>query len=79
MIGGASFYAGLSFAIPTTSAIWTGVWLVRSVYRIRKFFADRNATDFINTTALLRHALCFSSYLIATIFYSIAFSRAIAY
>jgi hypothetical protein len=63
----------IAFAIPVIPSVITGVWLVLSVYRIRKFFSDRDATHFIDTSALLRHALCFASYLFATLAYSCSF------
>jgi hypothetical protein len=39
-----------------------GAILMISVFRIRRFFVDRKATDYINTGMLIRHALAFGLY-----------------
>jgi len=53
--------------------IYSGVILVRSVLSIRRFFIERNATDFINTSMLLRHSACFIIYIVTTTSFFIAF------
>lgn len=40
---------------------------------IRRFFIDRNAADFINTSMLLRHAACFIIYIVTTFSFFLAF------
>jgi hypothetical protein len=57
------------FAIPAIPAVSIGLWLVWNVFRIRKFFANMNATQFIETSSMLVHAACFVSYLVAQIVY----------
>mgnify|MGYP003353146145 CR=1 FL=1 len=47
-------------------AITSGVILVNGVLSIRRFFKEKNATDFINTAMLLRHGLAFGLYLVCT-------------
>jgi drug/metabolite transporter (DMT)-like permease len=47
-------------------AIISGVILIVGVHRIRKFFKERNATDYINTAMLLRHGFAFGLYLVCS-------------
>jgi hypothetical protein len=50
--------------------IYSGVVLVNSVLRIRRFFVERNAESYINTAMLIRHATCFILYIVTvTSFY----------
>lgn len=50
--------------------IISGVMLVGGVFKIRKFFKERKATDQINTPMLMRHAAAFGLYLFSTIVYT---------
>lgn len=63
-----AFYTS-SRILPFFLQMIAGVWLMVSVYRIWKFFRERNAADFIDTKALIRHALAFGLYLIAIVGY----------
>lgn len=47
----------------------SGIILVTGVLRIRNFFSKRNATEFINTGMLLRHAAAFGIYLLCCTIY----------
>lgn len=50
--------------------IYSGVVLVNSVFKIRRFFVAHNAQNYINSNMLIRHALCFILYIITvTAFY----------
>lgn len=50
--------------------IYSGAVLLRSVLKIRRFFVERNAQNFINTDMLIRHSTCFILYIITvTLFY----------
>lgn len=53
-------------------AIIAGVILLQCIMRIRNYFRDRNAVDFINTGMLLRHASAFGLYLFGTTASSVA-------
>ena len=44
----------------------SGYILIRGILRIRNYFKEQDADDFIDTKMLLRHALSFSLYLIGT-------------
>ena len=44
----------------------SGVILVRGILRIRRFFREQDAEDYINTAMLLRHGIAFSLYLFGT-------------
>lgn len=46
--------------------------LAKGVIDIRKFFQEKNSTDFINTSMLRRHALAFGLYLAGTTADSVA-------
>lgn len=46
--------------------------LVSSVVSIRRFFIDQSAEDQMNSSMLLRHAICFALYIITTAVYFIA-------
>jgi hypothetical protein len=48
-------------------SIISGYILVVSVLRVKNFFKERNAEDFINTPMLLRHGIAFGLYLLGTI------------
>lgn len=49
------------------SEISSGYILVRSVWRIRSFFKNNNAEDWINLNELIRHATAFGIYMISSI------------
>jgi hypothetical protein len=49
------------------SDISSGVILVRSVIRIRRFFVDENAKESINLPEMIRHATAFGLYMISSI------------
>ena len=53
--------------------IYSGIILVRSVYKIRRFFVERNAKNFINTDMLIRHSACFILYIITVTTFYVAF------
>ena len=46
--------------------ILSGFYLIRSVLHIRRFFIEKDAKDFINTSMLLRHASSFGLYITCT-------------
>lgn len=52
--------------------IVSGVILVRGVIQIRRFFKERDATDFINLPMLTRHAAAFGLYLLSTTLWAFA-------
>jgi hypothetical protein len=52
--------------------VYSGIMLVSSVIKIKRFFAERNATNFINTSMLLRHAIAFGLYMATTVAYFLA-------
>jgi hypothetical protein len=41
--------------------------MVKSVFSIRKFFKERNASKFINIPMLVRHSVAFVMYLFSTV------------
>lgn len=45
----------------------SGYLMVTGVLAIRRFFQERNATNFINIKMLVRHAISFGLYLISTV------------
>lgn len=51
-------------------AIISGVILVVGVTRIRMFFKEREAEDFLDTKMLWRHALSFGLYLMSTVLWA---------
>jgi hypothetical protein len=53
--------------------IYSGIILIRSVLSIRRFFIERGAADFINSSMLLRHASCFIIYIVTTTSFFVAF------
>jgi hypothetical protein len=59
--------------------IVSGLILVSTVVSIRRFFHEKNATEFINTSMLLRHALTFGLYLFGVIGFFGSFSFVIFY
>jgi hypothetical protein len=46
---------------------FSGYIMVKSVLSIRKFFKERNATNFINIPMLMRHSVAFVLYLLSTL------------
>lgn len=66
----------VTFCLQGACSIITGLLLVKSVAEIKNFFAKRNAEEFINVTALWRHALCFSSYLMVSYAYMLFYALA---
>jgi hypothetical protein len=52
--------------------VYSGVMLVSSVIKIKRFFAERNANNFINTSMLLRHAMAFGLYMATTVAFFLA-------
>jgi hypothetical protein len=54
--------------------IYSGIILVKSVLDIRRYFVEREATSYINTGMLLRHALTFGIYLTTTAAYNVSFA-----
>lgn len=52
-------------------AIISGVILMVGVYRIRKFFVEKEATRVLNVSMLTRHALAFGLYLLSSSAYSV--------
>lgn len=55
-------------------SIISGIILVQSVVKIRRFFKERGDEGYINTKVLCQHATCFGSYLVACVFYYAAHS-----
>lgn len=49
--------------------VYSGVLLIKSVMRIRQFFVKRNASNYIDTGMLLRHAITFGLYITTTVVY----------
>jgi hypothetical protein len=49
--------------------VLSGVLLVSSVLKIRRFFKKNNQADYINTGMLLKHSICFALFIFTTIFY----------
>lgn len=52
--------------------IISGAMLLYSVYLIKKFFADKNATEVVNTGLLWRYSISFGLYLFCTVISTIA-------
>lgn len=50
--------------------MYTGLILLRSVFSIRRYFAERKAFDFINTPMLVRHAVAFGLYMLTVVLYN---------
>lgn len=61
-----SFSYNTALEIVGLLQIWSGFFLVRSVLKIRRFFIEHDAKDFINTSMLLRHATAFGLYITCT-------------
>jgi hypothetical protein len=53
--------------------IYSGFILCRSVFKIRRFFVEHNATQMINTEMLIRHSSCFILYIITVTTFYITF------
>jgi hypothetical protein len=49
-----------------TLATISGVLLIKGVARIRRFFKEKEAEDFLNTELLWQHAAAFGLYLFST-------------
>jgi cytochrome b subunit of formate dehydrogenase len=63
----------VSETLSNTLLIISGVVLVSTVFEIRQFYKQRNAVDALDTGALVRHATAFLLFLLAVLFYTIAF------
>lgn len=59
----------VSFDLAGLCEVVSGVMLIQTVLKIRRYFKERNAEGFINTAALIRHAICFGLYLLTIVAY----------
>lgn len=64
-----STFASTSYVCTGASQTLSGVMLVSSVYKIKKFFRENNAEDCINTAMLWRHALSFGLFLASSVMF----------
>jgi len=56
----------------TVLQVISGVVLVHSVVKIRRFYLDKNIEQQLNTQKLLIHGSAFSFYLVAIVFYCVS-------
>jgi hypothetical protein len=54
--------------------IVSGVILLKSVVKIRRFFREHNGDDSLDTAAMCRHASCFTLYLLSATAYYLMYS-----
>jgi hypothetical protein len=64
----------ISFDLPGFCSIVSGIILVCSVMKIRRFFKKRNDEEYIDLRALCRHASCFVFYLVGAIIFYTAYN-----
>jgi len=64
-----SIFASTSYVCTGASQTLSGVMLVSSVLKIKKFFRENNAEDYINTAMLWRHALSFGLFLASSVMF----------
>lgn len=61
-----SLFTSVAFTSAGTMQAVSGVMLVKAVWKIRQFFRENGAEDYIDTAMLWRHAISFILYLLST-------------
>jgi len=68
-----SLFTTISFEATGAVQVISGIILVKGVWKIKTFFKENNAEDFLDISTLWRHALTFGIFLVSCVLFYVMF------